>query len=233
MKTATPPLILVIDDDPVLRALLSEHLQDAGYQPTLAENGQQGLKILFDQRPALVILDVMMPGMDGWETCRRIRELSDVPVMMLTAKGETEFRLKGFDLGVDDYMVKPFDFRELVARAGAVLSRAGKRHADHNAQPLVYQDLVIDLAKKRVLRYGKVVHLSPTEFRLLTTLAENPGRVLSSDALLNRVWGAEYMGQSEHVKRYIWLLRRKLEDDPQNPSLIRTERGYGYSLTPP
>ncbi len=224
--------VLVIDDDVVLRELLGEHLRDAGYTPLLAADGLQGLRLLFEHRPALVVLDVMMPGMDGWETCQRIRELSDVPIIMLTAKGETDDRLRGFDLGVDDYVVKPFDFRELIARIGAVLHRAQRAAGRPAHGPLVYSDLVIDLNQQRVLRNGRVIHLTPTEFRLLACLAERPGRVCSTEALLERVWGPEYRGQNEYVKRYIWMLRRKLEDDPQHPRRILTERGYGYLLVP-
>jgi two-component system KDP operon response regulator KdpE len=223
-------LILVIDDDQTLLSILAEHLANAGYRAVTVASGLAGLQAFYEQHPALVVLDVMMPKMDGWTVCERLREASNVPIIMLTAKGEEHDRLRGFRLGVDDYVVKPFSFAELIARIGAILIRS--RHAAPPTHPLpfVRGDVAIDLTERRVSRAGQPIHLSPTEFRLLAALAERPGHILSPEALLAHVWGNEYADDVENVKRYIHYLRQKLEADPDHPQLILTERGFGYFL---
>lgn len=223
-------LVLVIDDDPILLGLLAEHFSRAGYHVFTAASGSTGLKMFYDHDPDLVILDIMMPKIDGWTVCECIRETSDAPIIMLTAKGEEQDRLRGFQLGVDDYVVKPFSSAELVARVGAVLART--RRALHAAQsaPIVRGDIVIDLAEQRVTRGGQPIRLSPTEFRLLAALAEQPGHTVAPKELLLRVWGREYADDIENVKRYIHYLRQKLETDAETPRLILTERGFGYYL---
>jgi DNA-binding response OmpR family regulator len=183
-----------------------------------------------DHHPDLVILDIMMPKMNGWEVCERIRETSDVPIILLTAKGEEQDRLRGFRLGVDDYVVKPFSSAELVARVGAVLARYRRTSPDTHATPIVRGDITIDLAHRHITRGNQPVHLTPTEFRLLAALAEQPGRRVSPTELLARVWGSEYADDVENVKRYIHYLRQKLEADVEHPRLILTERGFGYYL---
>ena len=223
-------LILVIDDDATLLGLLAEHLSRAAYRVITATSGTIGLQTFYDHHPDLVILDVMMPKMNGWAVCERMRETSDVPIIMLTAKGEEQDRLRGFRLGVDDYVVKPFSFAELVARAGAILARSRRAPPETHPAPIVRGDVVIDLAERRVTRGGQPVRLTPTEFRLLAALAEQPGHTLAPKALLVQVWGSEYADDVENVKRYIHYLRQKLETDVEHPQLILNERGFGYYL---
>lgn len=222
--------VLVIDDDKTLLRLVQEALNKAKFHVILATNGIDGLQELYARQPDLVLLDVMMPRMDGWETLSRIRQLSHVPVIMLTAKdGETD-KLRGFTHGVDDYITKPFSFVELVARAQAVMRRSNERQVGSKARRFVNGALVIDVDAHRVTKGGKLVELTPTEFRLLQTLAENSGRVLTHEQLLESVWGYDTGEDTGYVKRYIWYLRHKLEDDPTNPQYILTERGFGYSF---
>lgn len=223
-------LILVIDDDPTLLGLLAEHLSRATYRVITAASGITGLQTFYDHHPDLVILDVMMPNMDGWAVCERIRENSDVPIIMLTAKGEEQDRLRGFRQGVDDYVVKPFSFLELVARVSAILTRSRRTLSESSPAPIVRGDIIIDLAEQRVTRSGQPIRLSPTEFRLLAALAEQPGHILAPKTILVQVWGSEYADDVENVKRYIHYLRQKLEVDVENPQLILTERGFGYYM---
>jgi two-component system KDP operon response regulator KdpE len=222
--------ILIIDDDRTLIDLLGQSLGKAGYDILSATNGIDGLQVLYKHGVDLVILDVMMPRMDGWETCSRIRDISDVPVIMLTAKDEEADALKGFQCGVDDYVTKPFSFAELTARVKAVLQRARKSPADAQRKVYVFDELVVDAENSQVTVRGKPVSLTPTEFQLLLTLAENAGRILSHEQLLSQVWGPEYVGEPGYVKRYIWYLRQKIEADPSAPEYIITERGFGYKL---
>jgi DNA-binding response OmpR family regulator len=223
-------LVLVIDDDATLLGLLTQHLSRAGYHVITAVSGTTGLQMFNEHHPDLVILDIMMPKMSGWTVCERIRETSDVPIILLTAKGEEQDRLRGFRLGVDDYVVKPFSSAELVARVGAILARYQRASPETHSPPIVRGDIVIDLAERRVTRGGQPVRLSPTEFRLLAALAEQPGHTISAIDLLVQVWGSEYADDVENVKRYIHYLRRKLEADARHPRLILTERGFGYYL---
>ena len=225
---ATTDKILVIDDDATLLNLLRQSLGKAGYQVITATNGLSGLQTMYEERPDLIVLDVMMPHMDGWETCRRIREMSQVPIIMLTAKDEEADKIKGFEHGVDDYVTKPFGFAELTARVAAVLHRTHQRPTRRRPAIHRVEDLVIDLENRRVTKDGEVLDLTPTEYRLLATLVENAGRVLSHEQLLSDVWGPEYVDDTGYVKRYIWYLRQKLEDDPSRPKYILTERGFGY-----
>lgn len=223
-------LVLVIDDDVTLLGLLTQHLSRAAYRVITAVSGTTGLQTFIDHYPDIVILDVMMPKMNGWTVCEHIRKTSDVPIIMLTAKGEEQDRLRGFRLGVDDYVVKPFSSAELVARVGAVLSRYQRTIPETDPNPIVRGDVTIDLAARRVTRGSQPVCLTPTEYRLLSALAEQPGCTLSPKELLIRVWGSEYADDVENVKRYIHYLRKKLEVDAKHPRLILTERGFGYYL---
>jgi len=227
---ATQGTVLVIDDDKTLLRLLQEALTKAGYQVILTSNGIDGLQELYARQPDLVLLDVMMPRMDGWETLSRIRQISRVPVIMLTAKDGEQEKVRGFNLGVDDYVTKPFSFAELVARAGAVLRRARTTAPTTKNKRYSSGDLVLDVDAHRVTKGGKLVELTPTEFRLLETLAEHAGRVLTHEQLLEKVWGYDAGEDTGYIKRYIWYLRQKLEDDPTNPQHILTERGFGYSF---
>ncbi len=218
--------VLVIDDDVTLLELIRDHLDMAGYRVLLAVEGTLGLKIAQESPPDLVILDVMMPGMDGWDVCQTLREYTPVPVIMLTAKGEEVDKLRGFRLGVDDYVTKPFSFAELVARIGAVLARS--QHGTNPVNHVIRDGLLIDLDRRRVTLAGEEVALTPTEYRLLEILVRHAGRPVATDMLLSEVWGAAYLGEPDHVKRYIWTLRQKIEADPGDPRHLLTERGFGY-----
>jgi two-component system KDP operon response regulator KdpE len=220
--------VLLIDDDETLLELLADYIRMAGYDLLVAASGLKGLQLVSEEEPDLVVLDVMMPGMDGWEVCKRLRERSTMPIIMLTAKGEEFDKLRGFHLGVDDYVTKPFSFAELVARVGAVLTRA--RRGGEVGRRITRGDLIIDFEQHRVTVAGQVVDLTPTEYRLLEVLARHANRTVSTEQLLAEVWGPEYRGEFEHVKHYIWALRQKVEADPGNPKHILTERGFGYQL---
>ena len=220
----TKARILLIDDDETLLGLLEDHMRTAGYHALTANSGLEGLRLAADRAPDLVMLDVMMPAMDGWEVCRRLREISSVPIIMLTAKGEEYDKLRGFHLGVDDYVTKPFSFAELVARVGAVLSRA----TVESSERVTSDDLTIDFDQIRVTVAGEAIDLTPTEYRLLETLARSANYTLSTESLLSEVWGSQYAGETKHVKHYIWTLRKKIEADPGDPKHILTERGFGY-----
>ena len=222
--------LLLIDDDLTLIRLLKRYLDNAGYEVESATSGLDGLRTMYQFQPDLVVLDVMMPGMDGWETCKRIREISEVPVIMLTAKDTEADKIKGFRGGVDDYVTKPFSFAEFAARVGAVLQRAGRRPGVRKPQLYVSGELVVDVDARKVILSGSSIELTPTEFRLLAILAENKGKPVSKAALLSKVWGAEFVSEVGYVKRYIWNLRQKIEEDPLKPRYIVTERGYGYRL---
>jgi len=221
--------ILVIDDDRTLLGLLRQSLEKAGYRFIGVTNGIDGLQSVYKDQPDLVILDVMLPRMNGWETCLRIREVSQVPIIMLTAKEEEADKVKGFECGADDYVTKPFSFAELTARVGAVLHRARRGKPAEAPRVYVFDELVVDVDHKEVSVRGQPVDLTPTEFELLVCLAENAGRTVTHEQLLSRVWGDEYFDIG-YVKRYIWHLRRKIERDPSNPECIITDRGFGYRL---
>lgn len=218
--------ILLIDDDQTLLELLAEHIHMAGYQVLMANRGEDGIALAFEKDVDLVVLDVMMPEMDGWEVCRRLRQASNIPILMLTAKGEEIDKLRGFHLGVDDYVSKPFSFAEVVARIHALLARTQRNVS--KADQLTTEDLTIEFNQHKVTVRGNVVELSPTEYRLLETLARQANRTLPTEQLVVQVWGESYAGEVEHVKRYIWALRKKIERDPGDPRHIITERGFGY-----
>ncbi len=218
--------ILLIDDDVTLLELLADHLRVAGYETLLAHNGRQGLQRVAVEQPDLIVLDVMMPGMDGWEVCQKLRENTAVSIIMLTAKGQEVDKLRGFRLGVDDYVTKPFSFAELTARIGAVLARAQREAPPERL--FTSGNLTIDFDQHYVTVDGQPVELTPTEFRLLLLLARHPQRTIPTEQLLADVWGQEYAGEVKHVKHYIWSLRQKIESDPGDPQHILTERGFGY-----
>ncbi len=221
--------VLVIDDDKTLSGLIKQSMTKAGYKVMVANNGIEGLQQVLTDGPDIVILDVMMPRMDGWETCQRIRQSSKVPIIMLTAKDQINDKVRGFELGVDDYMTKPFSLAELGARVKAVTARAGTQ-AEVKSHRIASGELIIDVDGHRVTKRGEALSLTPTEYKLLLTLAENGGRVLSHEQLLERVWGYDTEEDNDYVKRYIWYLRRKIEDDPSQPQYVVTERGFGYSF---
>ena len=221
--------ILIVDDEPGLRELVRINLEHEGYAVLQAENGLQGLSGVREQHPDLVILDVMMPDMDGWETCRKLREFSQVPVLMLTARAQSKDIVTGLESGADDYLVKPFNMDELVARIRALLRRVPSPNRPVMA---ANEEIAIDKNKREVLVRGEPVDLTPTEYDLLLMLAENAGKVLEHETLLRGVWGQEYTKDNDYLKVYIWHLRRKLEQDPRDPKLLLTEWGVGYRLVP-
>lgn len=222
--------ILLVDDDPDMWKMLGTFLRESGYTVFTAPSAIEGLRVLFNERPNLILLDVMMPGMDGWEMAARVRELSDVPMIMVTAKDSEVDKLRGFNLGIDDYVTKPFSLMELAARIEAVLNRAEKARQSSTQRHYVFGDLTVDLDRRQVLRGDRPIELTPTEFRLLQCLVENANTAVSEARLRETVWGALRGIDSGYVRRYIWFLRRKLEVDPGHPQLIRTVRNYGYRL---
>lgn len=228
---ATPEL-LIIDDDTDMKTIMRLWLERGGYNVITAHDGLQGLRLFHETRPAMVILDVNMPVMDGWTTAERLREISDVPLVMLTARSHLDDRMRGFRLGVDDYVTKPFVPEELLARIAAILRRvlATEQQLAAASTTIHRESLHIDLKARRVIRHEQAVRLSPTEFRLLAALAGQPGVAVPSQTLLKAVWGENGYHEGENLRTYIRYLREKLEDDPQHPTLILTEHGFGYRL---
>jgi DNA-binding response OmpR family regulator len=226
------PRVLVIDDDDDIRGLVAELLQRAGLDVEQAGDGRAGLRA-FHQAPAdLIVLDVSMPELDGWQTLERIRDLSDVPVIMLTARGAELERVRGLQAGADDYMVKPFGRQEFVARVQALLRRA-RPAGDDRQDTYADQRLTIDFAQRSVSYDGRDAALTPLEFKLLSAFVRHPRQVLSREQLLELVWGNAYGVSSDQVKLYVGYLRRKL--DPEQPERvpIETVRGFGYRYDPP
>ena len=224
--------ILVVDDEPRYLRLMEANLVTEGFLVTKATNGQEAVDKVAAQQPDLVLLDIMMPVLDGFGACERIREFSSVPIIMVTARGEENARVRGLDLGADDYIVKPFSATELLARVRAVLRRA--KSSGNNFQQAVFHhgNLKIDFARAEVFRNDRVIFLSATEYRLLLQLAHNLGQVLTSEQLLTNVWGVEYREDKEILWVSISRLRQKLEDDPKNPVHIVTRSGLGYTMPP-
>ncbi len=225
--------ILMIDDDPALLRLTELNLSKAGYRFVSAQHGIAGLQMLDHEHPSLVLLDVSMPKLDGWETCRLIRQISDVPILMLTGRDEEADKAKGLDLGADDYLTKPFGFIELEARIRALLRRATMPSVEEKrkSQTLFHSGgLEVDIAAHKVTLNGKTVILTPTEFRLLEHLLKHAGMVLTHSQLLTAVWGYAYSDATELLKPAISRLRQKVEEDPSHPKLIQTVHGVGYRL---
>ena len=228
--------LLLIDDDLSLTELLADFLTNEGHAVDVAHNGEEGLRSFYTVRPELVVVDVTMPRRDGWQTLEVIRELAPTPVIMLTARGEESNVLRGFTLGADDYVTKPFSFAELAARVRSVLSRTGVHESNETAEeaPTILRegDLVVDLAAKRVWRNRELIYLTPTEFKLLAVLMRGAGTVLTPTELVREVWGEQYLSDAGYVRRYIWHLRKKIEVDPNQPRYIHNEHGYGYRFGP-
>ncbi len=228
--------ILVVEDDHLILKLIVSYLENDGYIVHTAYDGESALKQVRSVRPDLIVLDVMLPGVDGLEVCRRVQQECDVYVLMLTARAEEVDKVVGLSVGADDYLTKPFSPRELVARVKAILRRNRARGAADSATrnlerlPLHFDGLVINPETHEVWHNGALVELTLREFELLCALAEQPGRVFSRDQLLERVWGYDFAGIDRVVDVHIGLLRRKLEDDPANPALIQTIRGIGYKF---
>lgn len=229
---STIPRILVIDDDPAFLRLTAHHLELGGYEVLTAQGGQAGLQAVIHEQPDLVILDIIMPDMDGFEICQRIRNLTDVPIIMLTARHKEEDIIRGLDLGADDYVVKPCRMNVLLARVKATLRRsqismtAAELHNYHDDW------LSIDLVNRVVEVNGQRVRLSATEFNLLSLLLKYAGRVVESYQILQQVWGPEYEEEVAYVRVYVSHLRQKIEPDPSEPTYIQTERQAGYRFLP-
>lgn len=222
--------ILVVDDEPRFVRLTEANLQTEGYEVLKAKNGKQAVENIVNEKPDLVLLDVMMPEMDGFQACERIREFSNVPIIMLTAKGEEDQRVKGLNLGADDYIVKPFSASEMLARVRAVLRRAKRSSSEMGESVFARGELQIDFARAEVRLAGEAISLSATEYRLLLQFAHNAGKTLTAEELLRNVWGPEYSEEKEILWVSISRLRQKLEKDPKNPELIVTHSGEGYSM---
>lgn len=220
--------ILVVDDEERMVRFIHLNLEHDGFQVTDAFNGTQAINKLRSSMPDLILLDVMMPDIDGFEVLKIIREISTVPVIMLTAKGEEEDRVRGLELGADDYITKPFSPRELVSRVRAVLRRTEMATGTTHGLIEVDEHLKLDFDRREVWLEGELVQLRPTEYRLLYHLVQNAGWVIPHDQLLAKVWGYEYRDEPHYVRLYINYLRKKLEKDPSNPIYILTERGVGY-----
>jgi DNA-binding response OmpR family regulator len=220
--------VLVVDDEPRLADVVRMNLEVEGYRVLTAANGMEALARLTQDLPDLVVLDVMMPEMDGFETLRRIRQVSSVPVIMLTVRAEEADRIKGLEIGADDYLAKPYSPRELQTRIKAVLRRAFAPAPARKTRIVVDEDLTIDFGSREVWVRGEKVTLRPTEYRLLYHLVNNAGRLMTHDTLLSKVWGHEYRDESHYLRLYITYLRQKLERDPAHPKYILTERGMGY-----
>jgi two-component system KDP operon response regulator KdpE len=224
--------ILVVDDEPKLVRLVKEVLTATGYAVMSTGSGENAVQMAALEKPDLIVLDVVLSGsMDGCEVARRVREFSDVPIIMLTAKARESDLLRGFDSGADDYLTKPFSSKELLARVRAVLKRA--RREPTGETEIACGELHIDLARRQVTVSGKTVLLTPTEYNLLHQLASHPNQVLLHEQLLTAVWGQEYRDDLDYLRAYIRYLRQKLEADPANPKLIVTSPGVGYMLACP
>lgn len=220
--------ILLIEDDEALAQLVQLLLERAGYNIVAANDGETGLQLAREMDPDLVLLDILMPGMDGWHVHEALQNITDAPVLFLTALGDEHNITYGLGLGADDYIVKPFGYKELVTRVKAALSRA--RRAKGAQSIFQAGALWVNQDTHEVKVNNRVVTLTPTEFALLSALIQDPGRTVSHDTLLRRVWGPEYANRRDYLKLYIWYLRQKIEDDPRQPRYIVSERGQGYRL---
>ncbi len=220
--------ILVVDDEERMVRFIRMNLEHDGFQVSEAFNGKQAIQKLRDVTPDLILLDIMMPDLDGFEVLETLREISNVPVIMLTAKGEEDDRVRGLERGADDYVTKPFSPRELVSRVKAVLRRTEGVSGSMHGLLEIDKRLKIDFDRREIWLEGKLVKLRPTEYRLLFHLVQNAGWVVSHDQLLQKVWGYEYRDEPHYVRLYINYLRQKLEKDPADPKYILTERGVGY-----
>ncbi len=222
--------ILIVDDDPAILRLLSMNLKARGYEIFTATNGEESLEAVQKDFIDLIILDLMMPKVDGVEVCRRVREWSDVPIIILSARGDENDKVKCLELGADDYLTKPFGIAELMARIKTAFRHRGDPTVTPAQSTFSYEGLEINFAKRRVTVNGRDVTLTPTEFALLQHLAVNSDKVLTHNMLLQSVWGNEYSSEKEYLRVFVGRLRRKLEPDPKNPKYIQTIPGVGYQI---
>jgi two-component system, OmpR family, KDP operon response regulator KdpE len=222
--------VLLVDDDVALSHAVALALEAADYTVRTAPNGREGLRTLYDWQPDIVVLDVMMPQLDGWETCRRIREFSDVPILMLTGRAADGDVVKGLRGGADGYMPKPFTVAVLLARIDALLRRSRLAGVPPRARVVVTGDLRVDLTRREVSVGGRQIDLTPTEYRLLAALAARPGEIIEHRELLTQVWGPDCVDEDLYLKLYVRYLRQKIELDPSRPTRVLTRRGVGYYL---
>lgn len=220
--------VLVVDDEKPLREFVRRNLEVRGYKVLTASNGLEALALFNNENIQLVIMDIMMPHMDGLETTRRIRQASRVPIIVLTAMGEEADKVRAFDLGADDYLTKPFGVGELLGRVKAVLRRADWSEPVSSEERLVRGEIEVDVERHQVKVRGEVVELTPTEFNLLVYFMKNTGKTLHHRAILQNVWGTEYGDEAEYLRVYVGKLRHKIEKDPLNPKYLHTEHGIGY-----
>jgi two-component system KDP operon response regulator KdpE len=228
VATASNKKILVVDDEERMLRFIRLNLEHDGFQVIEAVKGHEALDKMRTGMPDMILLDVMLPDLDGFEVLKMVREMSNIPIIMLTAKGEEDDRVKGLELGADDYVTKPFSPRELVSRVKAVLRRVETEGNEEEDVIQVDERLKIDFNRREIWVNDELVKLRPTEYRLLYHLVQNAGWVLTYDQILSRVWGYEYRDEPHYVRLYINYLRQKLEEDPANPKYILTERGVGY-----
>jgi DNA-binding response OmpR family regulator len=222
--------ILLVDDEPLYLRLLKVNLESEGYEILSARNGEEALELLAQEIPDLIIMDVMMPKLDGIATCNRIRQFSNVPIILLTALGDEQNKVNGLNIGADDYVVKPFSATELVARVRAVLRRTEGQKDSNESRIFFHGNLKIDIAKAEVWKNDHQVYLSATEYKLLIHFAHQLGKVLTAEELLSATWGSSYKEEKEILWVSIARLRQKLEDDPHNPVHIVTRTGLGYQM---
>jgi two-component system response regulator RegX3 len=220
--------ILVVDDHSDVLAVLEAMLTAEGFDVVVARDALSGLRAAYQEHPDAILLDVMMPDMDGFEACRRLREMTDVPIIFVTAKGSIEDIVQGLSLGADDYVVKPFERSELLSRLAACLRRSGERTDEAGDYLFPADSVVLDCDRHELVIGNRTVYLTPKEFEVLRLLVRHAGKVLSTDAILARVWGADWIGEPDLVKQYVYRLRRKIEPDPSSPRYLHTVRGGGY-----
>jgi len=220
--------LLAIDDDPGTLTILKLALSRKGFDVIIAEDAISGLRSAYQAHPDVILLDIMMPNMNGFDTCRRLREMTDVPIIFVTARGLIEDVVRGLSSGADDYVVKPFECSELASRVMACLRRASERNEDKTDFIFPATSIVLDCGRHELMIDNRMVYLAPKEFEVLRMLAKYAGRVLSADAILNSVWGPEWVGEKDLLKQYIYRLRQKIEIDPDAPRYLHTVRGEGY-----
>jgi two-component system KDP operon response regulator KdpE len=220
--------ILLIEDDEALSRMMRLQLEHAGYEVTACQTGTSGLEAARESEPAVVLLDVLLPDMDGWVVCEELKKISDAPIIFSTALGSERDVIRGLELGADDYMIKPFSYKELLARVKAALHRSQRLEP----QGATYESrrLSVDLEKRTIKVNGEHVFLTPLEYKLLSVLVEEAGKVVPHETLLRQVWGQQHETRRQYLKLYVWYLRQKVEKDPSNPEIILTERGVGYRL---
>jgi len=223
--------ILLIEDDEALSRMMRLQLEHAGYRVTACRTGMSGLEAARQSEPDVILLDILLPDIDGWTVCEQLRKITNAPIIFSTALGSERDVVRGLELGADDYMIKPFSYKELLARVRGALHRS--RREATSGKVYEHGRLFVDLEKHTVKVNGEHILLTQLEYKLLAALVEEAGKVVDYNTLLRRVWGEQYEGSREYLKLYIWYLRKKIEEDPSNPQLILTEEGVGYRLVAP